>query len=303
MLEGIRQKVNNQTKVVYAKGANINDDSTQMMQEAVDVAKSANVIVLALGEEALMSGEAASRSMIDLPGVQLDLAKELHKLGKPIVVVLMNGRPLTINWLDENVPAILETWFLGHQAGHAIADVLFGDYNPSGKLPVTFPRNVGQIPLYYNHKKTGRPFDPENKYTSKYLDVPNTPLYSFGFGLSYTTFEYTDLKLSSDRMQADDSLIVSIMVRNTGDRAGHEVVQLYVRDLVGSVTRPVKELKGFQKILLQPDQAQTVNFVLKPDDLAFYQRDLSFAPEAGQFKVFVGESSEDVLEEEFTFHN
>lgn len=300
LLEGIRELAGEGNEIVYTKGANINDDSTQAFQEAIEVAQSADVVVLALGEEALMSGEAASRSMIDLPGVQEALAKEIHALGKPMVVVLMNGRPLTIPWLAENADAILETWFLGHQAGPAIADVLFGEYNPSGKLPVTFPRNVGQIPIFYNQKMTGRPIS-DNKYTSKYLDVPNTPLYPFGFGLSYTSFDYSDLQLSTQSLQEGDSLIVSVKVENTGERDGHEVVQLYIRDLVGNVTRPVKELKGFKKILLTPGQTQEVRFTLKPEDLAFYHRDLTFKPEAGEFTVFVGGNSEDVLEENFEF--
>lgn len=299
LLQGIRE-VAGGNEIVYTKGANINDDSTQAFQEAIDAAQSADVVILALGEEALMSGEAASRSMIDLPGVQLELAKEIHALGKPTVVVLMNGRPLAIPWLAENVDAILETWFLGHQAGPAIADVLFGNYNPSGKLPVTFPRSVGQVPLYYNQKMTGRPIG-ENKYTSKYLDIPNTPLYPFGFGLSYTTFDYSDLQLSKGTLQAGDSLVISVQVENTGSVDGHEVVQLYIRDLVGNVTRPVKELKGFKKILLTPGQSQKVKFTIKTEDLAFYHRDLTFKPEAGAFKVFVGGNSVEVLEADFSY--
>ena len=299
LLEGIENKVGGNTNILYAKGANINDDSTQFFQEAIRTARSADVVVLALGEAALMSGEAASRADISLPGVQEELAQELHRLGKPLVVVLMNGRPLTINWLDENVPAILETWFLGTEAGNAIADVLFGDYNPSGKLPVTFPRSVGQIPLYYNYKNTGRPIS-ENKYTSKYLDVPNTPLYPFGYGLSYTTFEYTGLQVSAPEMTVNDTLTVSVTVTNTGPHAGEEVVQLYIQDLVGSVTRPVKELKGFQKIMLEPGEAQTLTFQVDHTTLSFYRHSMTFGTEPGAFKVFAGTSSEETLSTEFT---
>lgn len=300
LLEGMEQAVGNQNEIIYAKGANINDDSTQFFQEAIEKAKRADVVILALGEAALMSGEAASRSMIGLPGVQLDLAKEIHKLGKPTIVVLMNGRPLTIPWLDENVDGILETWFLGHQAGPAIADVIFGDYNPSGKLPVTFPRNIGQVPLYYDQKMTGRPIS-DNKYTSKYLDVPNTPLYPFGYGLSYTDFSYSNLSLSSNILHQNDSIELTVQVQNTGEVDGHEVAQLYIRDLVGNVTRPVKELKAFEKIHLGAGEAQELTFILKSEDLTFYQRDLSYGAEAGQFKVFIGGNSVDVLEENFEY--
>lgn len=298
LLEGIKAAVSPSTKVTYAKGANINDDTTQWIKEAVKVAKKADAVVLAIGEEALMSGEAASRSSLDLPGVQLQLAKELHKTGKPVIIVLMSGRPLTINWLDENVPAILETWFLGTQAGHAIADVLFGDYNPSGKLPVTFPRSVGQVPLYYNNKNTGRPIN-EGKYTSKYLDIPNTPLYPFGYGLSYTSFTYSNLKVNKPQYAMEDKVEVTVTVTNSGAVKGEEVVQLYIRDLVGSVTRPVKELKGFQKIELAPGESEQVNFTLTKDDLAFYTKDMEFKAEPGDFKVFVGTNSEECLEADF----
>ena len=298
LLEGIKAAVSPSTKVVFAHGTNINDDSTHRISEAVKIAKKADAIVLAIGEEALMSGEAASRASIDLPGKQLELAQELHKTGKPVIVVLMSGRPLTINWLDENAPAILETWFLGTQAGHAIADVLFGDYNPSGKLPVTFPRSVGQIPLYYNNKNTGRPISDE-KYTSKYLDIPNTPLYPFGYGLSYTYFTYSNLKVNKAQYSMDDQIDVTITVTNSGDVKGEEVVQLYIRDVVGSVTRPVKELKAFEKIELAPGESKQVNFTLTKDDLAFYTKNMEFKAEPGDFKVFVGTNSEECLEADF----
>ncbi len=299
VLEGIKNAVSDSGKVVYAKGSNINDDSLDFIQEAVDVASTSDVVVLALGEAALMSGEAASRADINLPGVQLELAKAIQETGKPIIVVLLNGRPLTINWLNENASAILEAWFPGTEAGNAIADVLFGDYNPSGKLTLTFPRSVGQVPLFYNHRNTGRPIS-ENKYTSKYLDVPNTPLYPFGYGLSYTTFSYSDLRLNKQNLTMNDSLNISVSVKNTGKVKGEEVVQLYIQDVVGNVTRPVKELKGFRKIMLNPGEEKMVEFVIKPNDLAFYNQDMSFKPEKGEFKVFVGTSSEDVKEALFT---
>ena len=298
LLEGIKAAVPSSTKVLFAKGSNINDDTTKWIDEAVKTAQKADVVILALGEDAQMSGEAASRSSIDLPGVQLDLAKAIKKTGKPVVAVLMNGRPLAINWLDENVPSILETWFLGTQAGHAIADVIFGDYNPSGKLPVTFPRSVGQIPIYYNNKNTGRPRS-DQKYTSKYLDISNEPLYPFGYGLSYTNFTYSNLVVDKPSYKMDETIKVSVTVSNSGKFAGEEVVQLYIRDLVGSVTRPVKELKNFKKIMIEPGKSQQVQFELTKDDLAFYTRDMNFEAEAGDFKIYVGSNSRDVLEADF----
>jgi beta-glucosidase len=299
ILEGIRAKVTPSTQVIYAGGCNINDDSTQGFNAAVAAAREADVVVLAVGEEAGMSGEASSRAYLDLPGSQSKLVEAIHATGKPVVVILSNGRPLTIGWIDKNIPAILETWFLGTQAGNAIADVLFGDYNPSGKLPVTFPRTVGQIPIFYSMKNTGRPMDVSNKYTSKYLDESNDPLYPFGYGLSYTTFVYGDIALSSAEMSGTDSLTVSCEVTNRGKLAGEEVVQLYIRDLVGSVTRPVKELKGFQKISLAPRESKTVSFRLSVNDLSFYKRDMTFGTEPGKFHVFIGGNSRDVKQAEF----
>ncbi|MBX7109934.1 MAG: beta-glucosidase BglX [Chitinophagales bacterium] len=299
LLQGMNASINNSSKILYAKGCNINDDSTGNFAAAIAIANRSDVIVLALGESASMSGEAASRSDISLPGVQQQLFDALKKTGKPIVVVLMNGRPMVIPELDKNADAILETWFAGTMAGHAIADVLYGDYNPSGKLAMTFPRNVGQIPLYYNMKNTGRPFDENNKYTSKYLDVPNTPLYPFGYGLSYTQFTYTDLKLSSHKFSMADSLKISVTITNTGKRDGDEVVQLYIHDLVGSLTRPVKELKGFEKISLKAGESKTVSFVLHADDLAFYNAKMVRQAEPGEFKVYAGGSSSGGLEGSF----
>jgi beta-glucosidase len=300
ILEGIKRKVSSATQVLYAEGCNIRDDSTQGFAEAIAMARRADVVILAVGEEAGMSGEASSRAYLDIPGAQMRLIQAVQATGKPAVVILSNGRPLTINWVDKNVPAILETWFLGTQAGHAIADVLFGDYNPSGKLPVTFPRSVGQVPIFYSMKNTGRPMEVNNKYTSKYLDESNDPLYPFGYGLSYTTFSYGDVRLSANTISGTDSLTVTVEVKNTGRLAGEEVVQLYVRDLVGSVTRPVKELKGFKKISLAPGETKTITFTLTTSDLSFYKRDMTFGTEPGKFHVFVGGNSRDTKSGEFT---
>src|SRR6266568_1362079 len=293
LLTGIKAKVSSATKINYAKGCDINSDSTEGFDEAVRVARESNVVIVAVGESAGMSGEASSRSSLDLPGRQLDLVKALRATGKPVVVVLMNGRPLTINWIAENTPAILETWFAGTQAGNAIADVLFGDVNPGGKLPVTFPRSVGQEPLYYNHMNTGRPPDPKNKYTSKCLDIPWTPLFPFGYGLSYTQFRLSNLQLSATRIRPDGRLIVSVEIENTGKRAGDEVVQLYLRDVAASVTRPVKELKGFGRLTLRPGEKRRVEFALTPEHLGFYNPEMRFVVEPGEFKVMVGTSSAD----------
>ena len=293
LLTGIREKLGNSVKINHAKGCEIQGTDKAGFKAAVDLAKKSDAVVVAVGEAAWMSGEAASRSNINLPGVQLELVKELVATGKPVVVVLMNGRPLAIEWIADNAPAILETWFLGTQAGPAIADVLFGDYNPSGKLPITFPRNEGQIPIFYSMKNTGRPMDPNNKYTSKYLDVPNTPLYPFGFGLSYTTFGYSDIRANKEVFTPRDELKISVTVTNTGKRDGEEVVQLYVRDLVGSVTRPVKELKGFEKIILKAGESKEVTFTLTTDDLRFYDRRMNYTYEPGDFDIFVGTSSAD----------
>ena len=330
LLAGIKAKVSPQTRVLYAKGVAIegrgvtgNYDappanasnaggtnvaptadaarsattptSPQGIDEAVRLAREADAVVIAVGETAEMSGEAASRASLDLPGRQLELIQAIHATGKPYAVVLMNGRPLTINWLAENSPAVLETWFAGTQAGHAIADVLFGDVNPGGKLPVTFPRAVGQLPLYYNQKRTGRP-PTDQKYTSKYLDVPVTPLFPFGHGLSYTQFKLSDLQLSAPRVAAGASVGVSVMLANTGRRAGDEVVQLYVRDVAASVTRPVKELKGFERVSLRPGERRRVSFTLAPEHLGFYGRDMRFVVEPGAFKIMVGTNSVELLE-------
>jgi len=248
----------------------------------------------------LMSGEAASRADIHLPGVQEELLKAIYTLGKPVIVVLMNGRPLILDQVDVNAHAILETWFPGTEGGNAIADVLFGKYNPSGKLPMTFPRNMGQIPIHYNVKSTGRPFDAANKYTSKYLDSSNEPLYPFGFGLSYTQFEYADLHVNEKMMTKNNPLDFYVTVKNTGNVVGEEVVQLYIHDLVASVTRPVKELKRFTKIKLMPGESKKIKFTLAAEDLIFYNAQHLPVWEPGEFDIFVGGSSSTSLKTRFT---
>jgi len=294
LLAGIKASVPPSTKIIrYAKGCDIEGDSTQGFDEAVLAARASDVVVVAVGESAAMSGEASSRSSLDLPGRQLDLVKALQATGKPVVVVLMNGRPLTISWMAQNSAAILETWFAGTQAGNAIADVLFGDVNPGGKLPVTFPRSVGQEPLYYNHMNTGRPPDPNSKWTSKYLDIPWTPLFPFGYGLSYTQFRLSNLQVSAPRIRPDGRLTVNVEVENVGARTGDEVVQLYIRDVAASVTRPVRELKGFQRVILPPGTKRRLEFNLGPEQLGFYNREMRFVVEPGEFKVMVGNSSAD----------
>lgn len=289
-LTGLRAQTN--AEITYVKGCDLNSQDRSGFAEATEAANAADIVVLAIGEGADMSGEAASRSDIGLPGVQLELAKEMIKTGQPVIVILMNGRPMAIPWLADNVDAILETWFLGSQAGNAIADVLFGEYNPSGKLPVTFPRNVGQVPIYYYMKNTGRPMDPNDKYTSKYLDVDNSPLYPFGFGLSYTTFNYTDLKVNKPVFKVSDEITVSVKVANTGDYDGEEVVQLYIRDLVGSVTRPIRELKAFEKVFIEKGKSKTVSFVLGEQDFKFFDINMEYTSEPGDFEIFVGTNSD-----------
>jgi beta-glucosidase len=298
ILQGIKKALPPSSNVLYAKGCGI-DDSTENFTDALEKVRQAEVAIVALGESERMSGEASSRATLDLPGVQMELLQKIVATGVPTVLILTNGRPLTIGWPAAHVPAIVETWFLGVQAGAAIADVLFGDENPSGRLPVTFPRSVGQIPLYYNHKNTGRPYSEKEHYTSKYLDMPNSPLFPFGYGLSYTSFAYSDLKVSSPVVGSTDSIRVTVRVANTGSRKGEEVVQLYLRDDVASVTRPVKELKRFARIALDSGAAQTISFVLYPDDLSMYNLEMKKVIEPGTFTVFVGKNSEDVMETKF----
>jgi beta-glucosidase len=246
-----------------------------------------------------MVGEGASRASLDLPGPQMKLVQAIQATGKPTVVVLVNGRPLSIGWIVDNVPAILESWMGGSQSGNAIADILFGDVNPGAKLPVSFPRTVGQIPIYYNHLNTGRPPDPSNRYNSKYSDIPSTPLFPFGYGLSYTTFKISNLQLSAPQINVNGKLTVSVEVENMGRRAGDEVVQLYIRDPVASMARPVKELKGFQRVSLQPGAKKRVEFVLASEQLGFWNRELRYVVEPGEFRVMVGANSVDVLDAKF----
>jgi beta-glucosidase len=273
------------------------------LDEALSIASRSDVIVAAIGETAEMSGESSSRTNIEIPQVQKDLLNALLKTGKPVVLVLFTGRPLAIDEEHKNVPAILNVWFPGSEAGLAISDVLFGDVNPSGKLTATFPQNVGQIPIFYNHKNTGRPLGNKEgkfeKFRSNYLDVRNEPLYPFGYGLSYTTFEYSNLKLNSNQLNSEGTIDVSVEVSNSGDYDGKEVVQLYIRDLVGSVTRPVKELKGFQKVEIKKGETKTITFKLTVEDLKFYNYNLDFVAEPGDFEVFVGTNSDAPLNAQF----
>ena len=299
LLEGIKLATGDQTKILSTKGCEVNSSDKSGFKKARSMARQADIIIAVVGEEALMSGEALSRADIGLPGVQLELLQMLKATGKPVVVVLMNGRPIAEPWMYENCDAVLETWHLGVQSGPAIADVLFGNYNPSGKLPVTIPRSVGQIPLYYNHKNTGRAYDPTERYTSQYIDEDHLPQYPFGYGLSYTEFDYSDLALDKYELSVGESISVEVSVKNSGLVSGEEVVQLYVRDLYGSVTRPVLELKGYQKIMLSPGESQTVHFNLSPEDLRFWDKNMQFKWEPGEFKVFVGSNSKDLLETPF----
>jgi beta-glucosidase len=306
ILEGIRERAGKSIKVLHHEGCDLYTDSKEKFAGAVATAKQADVVVMVVGESAVMNGEGASRAEIKLPGVQEDLVKEVVAAGKPVIVLLVNGRPLTIEWIDQHATAILETWTLGSEAGHAVADVLFGDYNPSGKLPMTFPRSVGQIPIYYNHKNTGRPYNgnyseprEQRVYQSKYRDVKNSPLYPFGFGLSYTTFNYSEISLNSNKLDKDGKIEANVTVTNTGNVDGEEVVQLYIRDMVGSVTRPVKELKGFKKISLKAGESSKVSFTLSSEDLAFYRKDMSWGSEPGAFEIYIGTNSQDVKKQSF----
>lgn len=297
VLEGMKARARAGTSVSYAKGASYefaDEGKTDGFAEALALAKRSDVVIAVMGEKWDMTGEAASRTSLDLPGNQQALLEQLVATGKPVVLVLMSGRPNSIEWAHENVPAILHAWYPGTSGGHAVADVLFGDYNPSGKLPVTFPRTVGQVPIHYDMKNTGRPIElgaKDAKYVSRYLNTPNTPLYRFGHGLSYTSFGYSPVTLSAPSMGAGGSITASATITNTGGRAGEEVVQLYVRDLVGSVTRPVQELKGFQKIALTPGQSRTVTFTIRPEDLAFTRADMSHGWEPGQYRLWIAPSS------------
>lgn len=322
VIEGLKAAMGQGAKLMYAKGSNLDADSafeeragmfgksfkrdkrtaSEMIDEAVAIANQADVVVAALGESAEMTGESSSRTDLNIPAVQKELLAALLKTGKPVVLVLFAGRPLTLQWENANVPAILDVWFGGTEAAPAIADVLFGDVNPSGKLTTTFPQNVGQIPLYYNHKNTGRPLASGKwfqKFRSNYLDVTNEPLYPFGYGLSYTTFSYSDITLNSPSIGPSGSLTATVTVTNTGALTGKEVVQLYIRDMVGSITRPVKELKGFQKIELKAGESRQVRFTVSANDLRFYNSELKYVAEPGVFKLFIGGNSRDTKEAEF----
>ena len=322
LLEGLQTVVGKNVKILHSLGSNLlsdpayqeratmfgreipRDNRTEevIIQEAVENAKKADVVVAALGESSEMSGESSSRTDLEIPDVQQRLLAALLKTGKPVVLVLFTGRPLALKWESENVPAILNVWFGGTQAAPAIAYVLFGNVNPSGKLTATFPQNVGQVPIYYSHKNTGRPLEEGkwfSKFRSNYLDVTNEPLYPFGYGLSYTTFSYGDIKLSASSFKAGESITAKVTVTNTGKYEGKEVVQLYTRDMVGSITRPVKELKGFQKISLKPGESKEVTFALTADDLKFFNADLQYVAEPGDFKLFIGSNSRDVKEADF----
>ena len=322
--EGLEAATRGRARLLYAKGSNVVDDpeivkylnlyeedvpvdprpAQAMIAEAVAAARRADVVVAVVGESQGMAHEASSRTDIVIPVAQQRLLQALKATGKPLVLVLLNGRPLALEWENANADAILEAWFAGTEGGNAVADVLFGDYNPSGKLPMTFPRSVGQVPLYYNHLNTGRPLDYANpdKYTSRYFDAPNGPLYPFGYGLSYTTFALSDLKLSRDTVAAGENVEARITVRNTGERAGETVVQLYLQDPVASISRPVKELKGFHKLRLEPGESRVVAFTITPDDLAFYNASMERVVEPGRFNVHVGLDSRDVQTAAFTLH-
>lgn len=293
--DGLQNKVGKNTKLLYAKGCDIEGDNKDGFAEAVATAKQADVVILSIGERHDMSGEAKSRSDLHIPGVQEDLVKAIQATGKPVVVLVNAGRPLIFNWTADNAPAVLYTWWLGTEAGNAIADVLFGDYNPSGKLPMTFPREVGQIPIYYNHFSTGRPSVNENKiYKSAYIDLPTTPKFPFGYGLSYTKFGYSDLKLSSTKIKSNETIKVSFQLTNTGKAAGEEVAQLYLKDKFGSVVRPVLELRDFQKVKLNAGESKTIEFTIDKEKLSFYNDKLEWNAEPGDFEVMIGTSSADI---------
>jgi beta-glucosidase len=294
--DGIKNQLDKNSTLLYAKGANVDDQDKSMFAEAVETAKKADVVIMTLGEGHAMSGEAKSRSNLHFTGVQEDLLKEIAKTGKPIVLMINAGRPLVFDWAADNIPAIMYTWWLGTEAGNSIADVLFGTVNPGGKLPMTFPRTEGQVPIYYNHYNTGRPAknNTDRNYVSAYIDLDNDPKFPFGFGLSYTQFKYSDMILSSTNLKGNQTLNISVNVSNTGNYDGEEVVQLYIRDLFGKVVRPVKELKGFQKVFIKKGESKTVNFTLTPENLKFYDDQLNYDWESGDFDIMIGTDSQNV---------
>ncbi|MFN5043662.1 MAG: glycoside hydrolase family 3 C-terminal domain-containing protein, partial [Bacteroidota bacterium] len=300
--QGVTNKLAGATSLTYAKGCDISGADTTGFASARQTATAADLIIVSVGESATMSGEAKSRSQLQLPGVQEQLVKEMVATGKPVVVLISAGRPLVFNWIADNVPAIVYTWWLGTQAGNAIADVLFGDYNPSGKLPITFPRNEGQIPIYYNYLSTGRPFksDTDNTYVTAYTDLPNSPRYVFGYGLSYTSFQYGAVQLNTNTLSKDQKLQAKITVTNTGKYAGEEVVQLYMQDVVASIVRPVRELKAFEKVLLKPGEFREITFTLDARDLSFYNDNLELVAEPGTFHLYIGGNSQATQKASFT---
>ena len=327
LIQGVKEVAGKNSEIFYAKGSNLDDNAEfeekatmfgkslnrdkrskeELLNEALKIAKKSDVIIAALGESAEMSGECSSRTNLEIPQTQKDLLQELLKLGKPVVLVLFNGRPLVLNQEKASVPAILDVWFPGSEAGLSIADVLFGDVNPSGKLTTTFPRSVGQIPIYYNHKNTGRPLGNDlgnfEKFKSNYIDERNEPLFPFGFGLGYSKFEYSDMKISNKKMSRKEKLMVSVNIKNTGNYDGKEIVQLYIRDLVGSITRPIKELKGFQKIDIKKGENETVTFMISEEDLMFYNSNFKRVAENGKFEVYIGENSVTTNKLEFDYTN
>jgi len=294
--DGLRKKLGANTNIFYEKGSEITSSDTSRFAAAASVASNSDVIILVVGESFDMSGEAKSRSSLELPGVQEELVKRMVATGRPVIVLVMAGRPLIFNWTADHAHAVVYTWFAGSEGGNAIADVLTGEYNPSGKLPISFPRAVGQVPIFYNHTNTGRPVTNEANitYKSAYIDVANTPKYAFGYGLSYTRFDYADLKLSTGNLKISDQLRVSCTVTNSGDRDGEEVVQLYLRDMVASIARPVMELKGFQKILLRKGESRKVEFLIGKNELSFYNNKLEWIAEKGRFELMIGSASNDI---------
>lgn len=294
--DGLQKKAGQDTKFLYAKGSEISDTSHAGFAEAVATALQADVVIMSVGEARDMSGEAKSRANIHLPGVQEELIQAIYATGKPVIVLINAGRPLVFNWTADHIPAIVYTWWLGSEAGNAIANVLYGDYNPSAKLPVSFPRSEGQIPVYYSYRNTGRPSknDSDLNYKSGYIDMPKSPKFAFGYGLSYTSFQYAGLQLSKDKIKENETITVSCKVSNTGSYAGEETVQLYLRDMVASVVRPVKELKDFKKISLQPGETKTVSFTIDKEKLSFYNQAMKWGIEPGEFEIMIGASSADI---------
>ncbi|WP_317047337.1 glycoside hydrolase family 3 C-terminal domain-containing protein [Lutibacter citreus] len=301
LLAGIQNAVSSTTRVLYEKGCEKTGSDKSNFNKAVELAKQADVVILAIGESASETGGNRSKAAsIGIPSIQIELAKEILKANKNVTTILFNGRPITMKWIADNMPSVLEAWFPGTEGGNALAEVIFGEYNPSGKLPASFPIVVGQCPIYYNYKNTGRPIRKDDfKWQTKYLDVPNKPLYPFGYGLSYTNFEYSNLVVNKKEVNFNEELEISVTLKNIGKYDGAEVVQLYVRDLFGSVTRPVKELKGFEKVMLKSGEEKIITFKLTSDDLRFHNIDMNFVAEPGDFKVFVGGNSNDVIETEF----